>query len=44
MITFTVEHKYCGYIKEIQGCNVWDALKENGLDVNIWIVKKVEKN
>ena len=44
MMTFTIEHKYCGYTKEVQGYNVWDAFKSNGLDVNVWVVKKVEKN
>lgn len=43
MMRFTVEHKYCGMQKEIEGFNVWDALKSNGLDYSIWIVKSVEK-
>lgn len=43
MMRFTVEHKYCGMQKEIEGFNVWDALKSNGLDPTIWIVKNVEE-
>jgi hypothetical protein len=43
MMRFTVEHKYCGMQKEIEGFNVLDALKTNGLDYTIWIVKSVEK-
>ena len=42
MLEFTVVHKYCGYTKKIQGHNVWEALKTNGLDVNVWKVEGVE--
>jgi hypothetical protein len=41
MQRFLVEHKYCGMQKEIEGFNVWDAFKTNGLDLTIWIVKSV---
>ena len=44
MLTFTIEHKYCGYTTEIEGYNVWDAFKSNGKDLNYWIVKSVEKS
>lgn len=43
MMKFTVEHKFCGMTKTVEGFNVWDALKSNGLDPTIWIVKNVEK-
>ena len=43
MLNFTVVHKYCGYTKQIQGCNIWDALKENNLDFKIWQVLNIEK-
>lgn len=36
--SFKVQHKYCGYTKIINGYNVWDALKSNGLDYTIWNV------
>ena len=43
MMRFTVKHKYCGCVRVIEGCNVWDALKTEGLDHTIWIVEEVEK-
>ena len=43
MMRFTVEHKYCKCTREIEGYNVWDAYKTNGLDLNVWIVINVEK-
>ena len=43
MMKFTVEHKYCRMTKTVEGFNVWDALKSNGLDFIIWIVKSVEE-
>lgn len=44
MLKFIVEHKYCGMTKTVEGVNVWDAFKKNNLDLNIWIVKNIEKN
>ena len=41
MLQFITEHKYCGMTKVVQGYNVYDALKSNGLDINVWIVKEV---
>ena len=43
-MTFTVEHKYCKMTKKIEGENVFDAFKKNGLDFNIWTVINIEKN
>ena len=43
MMTFVVEHKYCGYTKRVKGCNVWDALRNNGLDGTVWVVVSVER-
>lgn len=43
MLEFRVKHKYCGMEKVISGYNVWDALRENGLDVDIWIVQEVRQ-
>ena len=40
---FTVEHKYCGYTKMIEGENVFDAFKKSNLDFNIWTVVEAEK-
>ena len=44
MMSFKIEHKYCGFTKTIEGNNVYDAFKKNGLDLNVWTVKNVEKN
>ena len=43
MLRFTVEHKHCGVRKVIEGYNVFDAFRRNGLDLNIWIVMDTEK-
>ena len=40
MTTFTVEHKHCGYTQTIEGYDVWDALKRNNLNANVWKIKK----
>lgn len=42
MMTFTIEHRYCGYITTVQGYNVWDALKKSGKDLHYWRVLSVE--
>ena len=39
---FTVRHNYCGMTKTIEGFNVYDAFKKNGLDIKIWTVINVE--
>ena len=41
MLEFVVVHKYCGFTKVIEGYNVWDAFKSNGLDLNVWEVKNI---
>ena len=44
MMRFEIGHKYCGFTKTIEGDNVYDAFKKNGLDLNVWVVKNIEKN
>ena len=44
MFTLTVEHKYCGYTKTIEGNSIYDAMRKNGLDIKIWNVISIEKN
>ncbi len=44
MMTFTLKHRYCGMTKKIEGYNVFDAFKKNGLDLGVWEVVEVEKN
>ena len=43
MMRFEIAHKYCGYTKTIEGDNVYEAFKKNGLDLNVWVVKNIEK-
>lgn len=43
MLQFIVEHKYCKMTKVIQGYNIYDALRLNGLNNNLWIIKGVYK-
>ena len=43
MFEFTVVHKHCGYTKTVQGYNVWDAMRSNNLDHNVWIVESVSR-
>ena len=43
MLEFVVKHKYYGMEKTVSGYNVWNALRENGLDANIWIVQEVRQ-
>lgn len=44
MLEFKVVHKYCGYTKTIKGNNVWDAFKDNNLDLQVWEVVEVSHN
>lgn len=39
MKNFVVVHKHCGYARSIEGFDIWDALKKNGLDGKVWIVQ-----
>lgn len=41
MYKFLLEHKYCGMRKVVKGNNVWQALHNNGLDENVWIVVNI---
>ena len=42
MFRFTMQHKFCGMIKQVEGVNVWDAFKSEGLDLNFWICRAIE--
>ena len=42
-LRFTITHRYCGFTKTIEGPNLWDAFKLNGLDYKIWEAVSVEK-
>ena len=44
MYTLTVEHKYCGCTRVIQGNSIAEAFANTNTDMNVWIVKNIEKN
>lgn len=44
MFNVTLEHKYCGYTKTLQGESLARIFKDNGLDSQIWIVKGIDYN
>ena len=44
MLEFKVVHKYCGYTKTVKGFNVWEAFKNNKLDLQVWEVVEVSCN
>lgn len=44
MFTVTLEHRYCGYTKTLQGESLARVFKENNLDSQIWIVKGIDYN
>ena len=43
MYELVVEHKYCGFTKTIEGMSIVDAMKKNGLDINVWSVIEMNK-
>ena len=43
MLRFTVEHKYCKCTRTIEGENVYNAFKNNQMDLTIWTVINVEE-
>lgn len=40
MKNFTVEHKFCGQVKEITGYDIYDAMKRNNISLKYWAEKK----
>lgn len=43
MLKVTVEHKNCKMTRVVEGENVYDAFKKNGLDLNTWTVIDIEE-
>lgn len=43
MLRFTIQHKFCKCLRQIEGENVFDALKNNNLDFKFWDILDVEK-
>jgi hypothetical protein len=39
----TVEHKHCKCTRVITGANLYDAYKNNGLDMSIWNAIDIEE-
>lgn len=42
MYTITIEHRYCGMTKTLQGESLAGIAKANNIDYKIWKVKEVE--
>lgn len=36
MYKFLVRHRYCGMTRQIEGYDIWDALRRSGLNPKIW--------
>ena len=44
MITITVEHKYCGMVRRLEGESIASIYKAYGMSYQVWAVKETEKN
>lgn len=44
MFTITVQHKHCGCTKTLQGESIAKIYKDNGLDLSIWTIERIEYN
>ena len=44
MMTITVEHKHCKCTRTVKGNTLYNAFKDNGLDLNTWIVIDIKHN
>lgn len=43
MLKITVEHKYCGCTRVIEGETLAQAFKNSNTDTRVWLVTDVEK-
>lgn len=43
MLNFIVEHKYCKCTREIKGTDIYNAMKENKMCINLWNIIEVRK-
>lgn len=43
MYKFTIQHKHCGMVKQVEGFDQWNAYKKNNIDGKMWIVRAIEK-
>ena len=43
MKEYTLEHKHCKAITKIRGNDIYDALRKNNVNGNVWKVIKEEK-
>ena len=39
MKEFTLEHKYCGMTKTIEGYDIYSAARANNIDLKYWVEK-----
>jgi hypothetical protein len=43
MITITVEHKYCGMVRRLEGESITSIYRAYGMSYQVWVVKEVEE-
>ena len=43
MITITVEHKYCGMVRQLEGESIASIYRAYGMSYQVWVVKEVEE-
>ena len=41
MMSFKIEHKYCGCTAIVSGCNVYEAMRKNNKDLHYWRVLEI---
>ena len=42
MFIFTLQHKHCGAIKQVEGYDQWDAYKKNNIDSKVWLIRAID--
>lgn len=42
MYKFTIQHKHCGMIAQVEGYNHWEAMRNNGYNGKLWILRAIE--
>lgn len=42
MYKFTIQHKHCGAVTQIEGVTHWEAMRKNGYDGKVWILRAIE--
>ena len=43
MITITVEHKYCGMVRRLEGESIASIYRAYGMSYQVWVAKEIEE-